>query len=81
MILDAISFHFKHFTGFALAQFSSLLLTTFTHWLLGFPNYCIPHSTEQMLDRQADRYTDGLRQTDRQTDWGGGGGYKSLAVV
>lgn len=56
-----------------MAQFGSLLLTTSTDLLLGFPNYCVPHSAEQMLDRQADRYTDGLRQTDRQTDWGGGG--------
>lgn len=35
--------------------------------LLGMPNYRISLSSEQMLDRQADRYTDGLRQTDRQT--------------
>lgn len=62
-------------TSHALVQLGSLLLTTPTGLLLGFPHNCIPHSTEQMLDRQADRYTDGLGQT--ETD----GGYKSLAVV
>ncbi len=65
-MVDSISFHFKHFTCFAFAQFGSLLLSTWTHLSLGFPNYCIPHFTEQMPDRQADRYTDGLRQIDRR---------------
>lgn len=67
----SLSFHFKLFTCFALAKFGLLLLLTSTDLLLGFPNYCIPHSTDQRLDRQADRYTDGLRQIDRQMRVGG----------
>lgn len=44
-----------YFVSIALARLSSLLLSTSTEFLLGFPNYCIPHSTEQMLtDRQTD---------------------------
>lgn len=54
----------NHLTSFALAQFGSLLLTTSTGLLLGFPNHCIPHSTEQMqTGRQIHRWV----KTDRQT--------------